>query len=117
MKTTRLIVAAAVGAIALSSAWAQPASGAAAAYGYSVAESQAERTIQITPDTRWVNVTRLETVRFVVSSGAARTSFTWRFDSLPLRPFDLRQVAPAGALVGQQINVYVGRNHTFDGGR
>lgn len=113
------LVAAALGGLVLSSAWAQgPASmgNIKDPYGYSVPETQAERTIQIGPDTRWVNVNRMETVRFVINQGGAQKTFAWRFDRAPLRPFNLGDVAPTGSLGAQQVTVYVARNRHIDGG-
>jgi hypothetical protein len=63
----------------------------------------ADRTITITDDTKWVNVTRYEVIRFV-SSGR---EFAWYFDGVAQpRPFDLSQIAPAG-FVGHSVTVYV----------
>jgi len=56
--------------------------------------AQAQRTIVIDPNTRWVNVTQGETIRFV----AGGSEFAWRFDGRGSRSFDLQQAAPAGAL-------------------
>jgi hypothetical protein len=62
----------------------------------------AERTIVVGQGTRWVNVTQGETVRF--SAGGA--DFAWRFDGRGYRPFELREIAPAGAVPGT-VTVYV----------
>jgi len=63
----------------------------------------ADRTITITDETKWVNVTRYEVVRFV-SNGR---EFAWYFDGVDQpRPFDLTQIAPAG-FVGHKVTVYV----------
>ena len=121
MKTTRYLVATALCGLALTSALAQGTSTLGQIkdpYGSAAPEAQAERTIQIGPNTRWVNVNRLETVRFVIDQGGAQKTFTWRFDAQPLRPFGLSAVAPAGALGQQQVTVYVARNRYIDrGGR
>ena len=61
----------------------------------------ANRTIEITDKTKWVNVTHGEVVRFV-SNGS---EFTWAFDGVA-RSFDLTQVAPAGFL-GHSVTAYV----------
>ena len=85
-------------------------------WGYPVPEAQAERTIRIGPDTRWVNVTRLETVRFIVDQGGAQKSFAWRFDTLPFRSFTMNDIAPTSVLGLQEVKVYVARNPYLDGG-
>jgi hypothetical protein len=62
----------------------------------------AERTIVVGQGTRWVNVTQGETIRFT----AAGAEFAWRFDGRRQRAFDLREIAPAGA-VPNEVTVYV----------
>jgi len=63
----------------------------------------AGRTITITGNTRWVNVTHYEVVRFV-SNGR---EFTWYFDGVAQpRPFGLAEIAPAG-FVDHRVTVYV----------
>ena len=64
--------------------------------------AEAQRTIGLASDTRWVNVNQDEAVRFV----AGGIEFAWRFDGTGLRPFDLRSIAPAGALA-QPVTVYI----------
>jgi len=66
----------------------------------------ADRTIVVTAQTRWVNVTHLEVIRFVSNN----REFTWFFNGLDQpRPFDLAQIAPAG-FVNQGVTVYVSPN-------
>lgn len=77
-------------------------------YGTPVHAAQADREIRISSGTRWANVMRNETVRFVVANAAGEKSFTWKFDTLGLPVFDLNQVAPEGALGGRRVTVYVG---------
>jgi len=74
-------------------------------WGSPASVTQAERTVTLGPDTRWVNVLPGETIRFV---GGA-TEFAWRFDGPADRSFDLRQAAPAGALT-RSVTAYVGRH-------
>jgi hypothetical protein len=65
--------------------------------------SAATRTIPITPDTRWVNVTGGDTVRFVVGDKV----FAWNFTVAPtVSSFDLNRVAPPG-LLGRRVTAYV----------
>ena len=62
------------------------------------------RTITIKPDTKWVNVTRDETVKFVDASSGK--NFAWRFDTLAMK-LDLAAVAPSEVLNGRHIAAYV----------
>ena len=72
----------------------------------------AERTIAITPATRWVNVTSGDIVRFTTG----QQSFTWDFQVSPnIATFDLNQVAPPGALP-RRVPVYVAPNPVFGSG-
>lgn len=66
---------------------------------------QVQRVVTIQPDTRWVNVTQGESVRFVVGSA----QFDWRFDGHDNRSFDLQTVAPPGALT-RPVMVYIARS-------
>lgn len=61
--------------------------------GEVVPVAQAERTITITPSTRWVNVTKGETVRFVDEDREFAVHFERSADS-----FDLNALAPTGSL-------------------
>lgn len=70
--------------------------------GSAAATTTATRTIALDAGTRWVNVRGDEVVRFTTGS----TEFAWRFDGPGGRSFDLRAVAPAGALA-QAVTVYV----------
>jgi hypothetical protein len=119
MNAVRHLVFIALGGLALSSAIAQGAPSLGNIkdpWGYAVPDNYAERTVTIDQGTRWVNVTRMETVRFVVKQGGAQKTFTWRFDGFPRRSFSLNDVAPAGVLGQQQVMVYVGPNRYLDGG-
>ncbi len=64
--------------------------------------AQAFHTIEIRPDTRWVNVQHRQTVRFVVNG----QSFGWRFDGYADRSVDLQQIAPPG-LLDHPVRAYV----------
>jgi hypothetical protein len=70
--------------------------------GASAPLAQAGRAIVLTQETKWVNVMKGETVKFV----AGGVEFAWTFDGYGTRPFDLREVAPGGALSGP-VMVYV----------
>jgi hypothetical protein len=68
--------------------------------------AQAQRTIVITPETRYVNVTEGEIVTFVENGRA----FTWDFDSAAdVSSFALNRVAPEGVL-DHPVTAYVARN-------
>jgi hypothetical protein len=68
--------------------------------------NQAQRTIVITPTTKYVNVTEGDVVRFVVDG----QTFVWNFDGSPdINSFPLNRVAPAGVL-DHTVTAYVARN-------
>jgi heavy-metal resistance protein CzcE len=71
-------------------------------YGEPANPSYAERTIMVSPQTRFINVTRGEIVKLKVGS----QEFAWDFDGLA-QPFELSKIAPQGAL-DHSVRVYVG---------
>lgn len=78
-----------------------------APYGYAVAGPE-ERIIRITKATRYINVTRLETVRLDFSG----KSIVWNFDTLGTRAFPLSKIFPSAA----GITVYVEESPLYRGG-
>ena len=70
-------------------------------YGEAASPATAERTIVIGPNTRWVNVNHGEIVKFVANG----REFAWDFDGVP-QSFDLREVAPQGA-IDHNVRVYI----------
>lgn len=98
-----------------SSAAAPATSGIKNPLGVPVSLDQADRTIHIDDHTHWVNVTRMESVRFVVGDGGDAKAFAWRFDGVPQRPFTLDRIAPAGTPGSQGVTVYVSRNAAIEG--
>lgn len=73
----------------------------------------ADRTIVLDADTKWVNVTGGETIRFV----AGGKSFSWLFDTYSASPvFELNQIAPAGMLDDRSIKVYVAADPLYTSG-
>ena len=70
-------------------------------YGEPANGSHAERTIVVTPQTKYINVSHGEVVNLKVGS----QEFAWNFDGLA-RPFDLTRIAPDGAL-DHQVKVYI----------
>ncbi len=74
--------------------------------------SAATRTIVITPNTKYVNVTGGETVKFVVGD----KSFAWNFDaSQYFAPVDLRRIAPPNTL-DHPVTAYLEPNPLYRGG-
>lgn len=74
-------------------------------YGSAVPVAAATRQIALTPDTKWINVTRGESVNFV----AGGKSFTWNFYTLRSEAnFDLSEIAPKDINL-KQIRVYVAK--------
>ena len=78
-----------------------------ALYGYVVA-GPGERTIRITNATKYINVTRLETVRLEKDGKVV----VWNFDTLGTRAFPLSKILPSA--VG--IIVYVDESPLYRGG-
>ena len=73
--------------------------------------SAASRTIVIAADTRYVNVTSGDTVKFITGD----KSFAWNFsgpESIPV--FDLNRIAPSGAL-NHPVTAYVAPNPLYTG--
>jgi hypothetical protein len=68
------------------------------------------RTIVISPDTRWVNVTSGEIVKFVVGERA----FVWHFNGPDYLSFPLNRVAPQGIL-DRSVHAYVAPNPLYIG--
>jgi hypothetical protein len=80
-------------------------SGAAAAAG-------ADHTVKIDANTRYVNVTDGDTVRFDLGGGKG---FTFTFDAWSsIDSFDLAAIAPAGVSV-PNVRVYIAQNPLYVG--
>jgi hypothetical protein len=72
-------------------------------------DTAAERTIRITPDTKYVNVTGGQVVKFDVGG----KTFTWHFDGPEtVWAFDLNQVAPSG-LLDHVVTAYISPNPIY----
>lgn len=81
-------------------------------FGDPIPHEEAEITIEIRPQTKWVNVTGGETVRFVVGDKA----FGWAFNTpWGARPFDLQRIAPPGVL-DRPVTAYVAPDPRYLGG-
>jgi hypothetical protein len=69
-----------------------------------------DRTIVIGADTKHVNVTGGETVKFMVGD----RSFEWFFNTYTAsRAFDLQEIAPEGILGNQHIKVYLSPDPSY----
>lgn len=76
------------------------------------AEAPVDKTIVITDQTRYVNVTGGTTVKFVVGN----RSFNWSFQNayMHLIPFDLRRIAPRDFLT-HPVATYVAEDPLYLG--
>ena len=111
MKTTRYLMATTIvmAAVALTPAQAEvrrPSFSHTMDSTPAPSQAQADRTIEITPQTQWVNVKRLEVVRFVNHVNGDTRAFTWQAPAHALKPVSLSDIAPAG-FVEQPVTVYV----------
>ena len=74
--------------------------------GTPVAEGRADRVVEVSPTTRFVNVDENQIVRFVVHGSPGRDeSFMWQFNG-GRSVFPLAAIAPDG-VVPHPVNVYV----------
>ncbi|HJV84443.1 MAG TPA: CzcE family metal-binding protein [Noviherbaspirillum sp.] len=90
-----------------------------ALFGDPAPTDAATQSIVIPPETRWVNVTGGDTVKFVVGEKA----FAWTFNvARTVNSFDLSRVAPPGVL-DHHVEAYVAPDPKyigadgFDGGK
>ena len=84
---------------------------AANVYGSAASAASAQREIDVTATTKWVNVTNGETVRFNVDG----QSFAWNFGTLRNETsFDLSAIAPKDVHV-PMVRVYVASNPLYRG--
>jgi hypothetical protein len=79
--------------------------GEPAASGY-----EADRTIVVTPQTKFINVNHGEIVNLKIGD----REVAWNFDGMT-RPFDLSKIAPEGSL-DHKVDVYVATEMQRDGG-
>jgi Heavy-metal resistance protein CzcE len=81
-------------------------------YGQSASAAAAERTIVITPATKYVNVVGGQIVKFV----AGDKEFAWNFNNAStVSSFGLNEVAPAGAL-DHPVRAYISPDPKYMGG-
>jgi hypothetical protein len=71
-----------------------------------------DREVTIRPDTKWVNVTGGETIRFVVEEpNGPVQSFTHRFyGHYNLSDVDLAKIAPPNVVLQHPVEVYISPN-------
>lgn len=93
--------------VATANPWHEPSSPKLEQADTSIVQSAAvEKVIKIEPDTRWVNVRRLETIRFIVGEGAHQIDFVRRIDG-NASSFSLKDIAPKAATGLDQVTVFV----------
>lgn len=79
--------------------------------GDPIPEAAAEKTIEILPQTKWVNVTGGENIRFVIED----KSFAWVFNvAATVNAFDLQRIAPPGML-DRPVTAYVAPDPRYTG--
>ena len=107
-KFNRPLVIAAFAAATLAAAGAQAAP-LSQIYGEAVQGGAPDRSVTVTPSTRYVNVVDGQTVRF----NADGKTFEWHFDTLGGSPnFDLSAIAPKDVDVAG-VRVYVDQNPLY----
>ena len=82
-------------------------------YGKPSDPTAAQREILIKPDTRSVNVTAGQVVRFAFANGAD-SAFAWNFDTWGGRVAQLDRLAPDGVKL-RPIKVYIGDDPRYGG--
>jgi hypothetical protein len=115
MNTTRTLIAAfalAAGtAVSMAPAQAMNHPPKLADIGTAVATGSANRTIVVDAQTRWINVTNGETVRFDVNG----RQFTFAFDAWNnINSVDLSAIAP-GDVMAPMVRVYIAPNPLSQG--
>lgn len=85
----------------------QPTANQLAPYGYPTS-STAARVVTIDSSTKYLNVTRLETIQI----NAGGKSITWMFDTLGTASFPLAKIIPGT----EGVTVYVTENPAYIGG-
>ncbi len=79
-------------------------------WGDSATDSAATKTVVIGPETRFVNVTGGEVIKFVDGD----RSFAWNFDGPYGYAFELNRVAPPGVL-DHRVTAYVDPDPYYNG--
>src|SRR3954467_2027879 len=73
--------------------------------GEAISSSQDTEVITIYPDTRWVNLSPDDQVKFVDAKTGA--SFAWEFDTPDSATIALSSIAPSGFESGKNARIYV----------
>jgi hypothetical protein len=111
MKKTFFFASVATLMLTITALSARAAGSYADLYGDAVEPSAASRTIAIDPNTSYVNVSRGDTVKFLVGD----KTFAWRFDGAgTISEVDLNNIAPAN-LIDHTVKVYIKRTPMYDG--
>jgi len=85
----------------------QPTANQLAPYGY-IASGGAGRVLNVDSGTKYINVSRLETVKINVDG----KSVTWKFDTFGTAPFPLSKIISGT----EGVTVYVAENQASRGG-
>jgi len=109
-KLLKLIVAGAVPLMLATTSYSSIAAGDF--YGEPAQASVSSRTVTIDKDTRYVNVTGGEIIKFVTPT----KTFNWNFNTYarPNAVIDLNKIAPAEAL-DHEVKVYVAADPSYAG--
>jgi hypothetical protein len=106
----RILIAAPLALLGLTSAFAEHGK-VDSKFGSPAHSVAFDRQIEVGPNTRWANVVKNETVKFVVTNGdGSQDSFIWRFDTLGTPAIDLRSLAPSSLSGTPAIKVYVSKD-------
>jgi len=77
-------------------------------FGQPAADGAFQRVIKITPETKSIGVYSMEIVKF--ADEQTGKSFVWNFNNFHEENYPLADIAPAGTLGGQAVQVYVWDN-------
>jgi len=80
-------------------------------FGSLTPAKNADRTVVLQPDTKYVNVERGEIITLVYKD----KSFTWKFDTFGLPTIRLSEIAP-GDFGAEQVRIAVFPHRIFDAG-
>lgn len=80
-------------------------------FGNAVPVSGKQRTIELQPGTRYLNIEQGQTLKFIVQGKA----FAWNFDTFGTPVFNLAEIAPKDVDVGN-VKVYISPDRTYAGG-
>jgi hypothetical protein len=86
-------------------------------YGTPLDDASSDRIIRLGAQSKWVNVSYSESVRFIAKDGdSPDRSFAWRFDVSPqVSDVDLGRVAPTD-FPQRNVRVFVSPNPLYSGG-